>query len=165
MCNHVALYQPAAGQLGQEIKCILTHIKRRRGRVCSAPLGTVKKASKKVKISMCKTKKIRVFSISLFALSDCHLLLIQSPSQQKMKREEKSAKKEKSQVSSLFPPCLLYSRLQVASLGESQSSVGVGSCGSEPAASSDTDLEASGLCPGVESGSGGSGWLRMTCTT
>lgn len=57
VCNLVALYQPAAGQLGQEFKWILTHIKRRRGQVCLAPLGTVKKASKKVKISMCKTKK------------------------------------------------------------------------------------------------------------
>lgn len=167
MCNLVALYQPAAGQLGQELKWILTHIKRRRGQVCLAPLGTVKKTSKKVKISMCKTKKIRVFSISLFAPSDCHLLLIQSPSQQKMKREEKSAKKEKSQVSSVPPPPRPPAILTPTGcqFGQSQSSAGMGSCGREAAASSDTDLEASGLCPGVDSGSGGSGWLRMTCTT
>lgn len=69
VCNPVALHQPAAAQLSPEAKLSgywHRKIKHWRRQVCSAPTGTVKKASKKVKIWMCKTKKIGVFSICVF---------------------------------------------------------------------------------------------------
>lgn len=117
---------------------------------------------------MCKTKKIRVFSISLFAPQTVIFFSYKALLSKKMKREEKSAKKRvKSGFFFIPPPSPTHTILLPAGLqfGGSQSWAGVGSCGSEAAASSNTDLEASGLCPGVDSGSGGSGWLRMTCTT
>lgn len=173
MCNPVALYQPAAGQLGREaeLKWILTYrnIKRRRRQVCLAPSGTVKKASKKVKIPMCKTKKIRVFSISPFCSFRPSSSSHTKPFSAKKLREKRRVQKKRKVRFLLYFPILLPPLAILpptgCQFGESQSSAGVGSCGSEAAASSDTGLEVSGLCPGVDSGSGGSGWLRMTCTT
>lgn len=103
---------------------------------------------------MCKIKTESFSQSESFRSCTANIFLTNTPSTAITREVE--IKKEKSDFFRFFP----FSPSSWA--GDGQFSTAMGSSGTVSTA---TGSGPSGVCPGVDSGSGGGGWLRMTCTT